>query len=96
MVECSPALVCCHVSLVGGEVLLPVVNSLAALVAPLPLRHQRLRLRPVGPQPLQPAVVAAAAVAVLLMVVEPEAGGNTFPQLPHLGFTNHKQCLDIL
>ena len=40
MVECSPALVCCHVSLVGGEVLLPVVNSLAALVAPLPLRHQ--------------------------------------------------------
>ena len=87
MVECSPALVCCHVSLVGGEVLLPVVNSLA-LVAPLPLR-------PVGPQPLQPAVVAAAAVAVLLMVVEPEAGGNTFPQLPHLGFTNHKQCLDI-
>ena len=81
MVECSPALVCCHVSLVGGEVLLPVVNSLA-LVAPLPLR-------PVGPQPLQPAVVAAAAVAVLLMVVEPEAGGNTFPQLPHLGFTNN-------
>ena len=92
MVECSPALVCCHVSLVGGEVLLPVVNSLA-LVAPLPLRHQRLRLRPVGPQPLQPAVVAAAAVAVLLMVVEPEAGVENIPTVAALGL--HKQCLDI-
>ena len=77
MVECSPALVCCHVSLVGGEVLLPVVNSLA-LVAPLPLR-------PVGPQPLQPAVVAAAAVAVLLMVVEPEAGVEHIPTVAALG-----------
>ena len=90
-VERAPALVSCPVSQVAGEVVLGVVNS-PALVAPLPPRHQRLGRRPVGPQLLQPAV-AAVAVAVLLVVVEPEAGVEHLPAVAALGLARglHKK-----